>query len=103
MSVLFTFGKHKRIPVEEVPLDYLEWIWKNVEFKSSILKDAVWNRIEYFRAEADSLRFDPGAKAVNEVFRSLSVKHHPDKGGNVEAFKAILEFRNALKALGDMR
>lgn len=34
---------------------------------------------------------------VGRVYRRLSVKHHPDKGGKPEAFKAIQEFYESIQ------
>jgi curved DNA-binding protein CbpA len=37
--------------------------------------------------------------AVNKMFRQLSLKHHPDRGGNSEIFKELSNVRDHLTTL----
>jgi curved DNA-binding protein CbpA len=36
------------------------------------------------------------SQQVKDTYRKLSLKYHPDKGGNNEAMSAISEFKEAL-------
>jgi len=60
----------------------------------SVLEHAVNAQIDLAYKEL-SLPLDDSV--VGRVYRRLSVKHHPDKGGKPEAFKAIQEFYESIQ------
>jgi hypothetical protein len=40
----------------------------------------------------------PTLAEIDEAFRVLAMKHHPDKGGDIEMFKRIRDYRDKAKA-----
>lgn len=40
----------------------------------------------------------PTAERINEAYRRLAAQHHPDKGGDVEMFRALTKHRDAALA-----
>jgi uncharacterized protein (DUF3820 family) len=84
MSFVFKFGKHAGCYIEDVPLDYLEWMRdKNAEMNGLI--DAELRRRELLAQD----QMPMVEKLIHEGYRALARKLHPDAGGSEEAFKAL--------------
>ena len=93
------FGKYRGRAVSELPEDYLEWLQENVDLRPP-LAAAVAAALEAAEAaEMDARRYPVGidAELVQRVYRRLAIKWHPDKGGNLEAMKAVNEFYDELR------
>ncbi|HEX3151234.1 MAG TPA: hypothetical protein VHR66_24360 [Gemmataceae bacterium] len=100
------FGKHRNKELKDVPLDYLEWMLFSgkYEFRSISLEAAI--REEYDQRinppKADRPNWGSPPKqavtpdSVDETFRTLSRKYHPDCGGSNEAQQALSDFRDAM-------
>jgi hypothetical protein len=95
------FGKHKGQQLSSLPDEYLHWL-TTIELKPWLLA-AVQDELR-FRREAPPPKQVPAAviptehrQAVKEMveagFKQLALKHHPDKGGDAELMRALLEAR----------
>jgi len=76
------FGKFKGYEIGEVEPQYLEWLAKNIPLRGP-LRTAVFEAIDAMSCvgEVDL----PTTKKVKQTYRELSMKYHPDRGGNKEA------------------
>jgi preprotein translocase subunit Sec63 len=86
------FGKYKGEWVEDLPESYLLWLIENVSLREP-LRAAVWEALEGQGPEPDFL---PQPQTVKSIYRRLSLKYHPDRGGSTEAQQALNEFYEAL-------
>jgi len=107
------FGKHKDVPLTEIPLDYLEWL-AHVPDLHGWLKSAVeeeldrreWTGDGRARTQEPPPRQEPpppvyagripapvtSALALDLVEagrRALARKHHPDAGGDGQTMSAV--------------
>lgn len=55
-------------------------------------KDVVRSAIIYFKLDRNNLTIE----SVNKQYKVYSLKHHPDKGGSVEEFKKMLNYKTKL-------
>ena len=85
------FGKFRGFSIQDIPRDYLSWLWENVDLYGR-LKDEVSKFIlsESHLPELDYLVSD--SNRLKRVYREMAFKWHPDRGGTVEAMQAINEF-----------
>jgi hypothetical protein len=90
------FGKYRGYEVEEIPINYLEWLWENVELYGQ-LENEVGDIVEGVPPF-----LVPGASEnhIKNVYRRMARKWHPDHGGNKEAMQAINEFYEELQQPG---
>ncbi len=102
-----TFGKYKGIPVRDIPSNYLEWLWFEVELREPLRTYVAIELQERSEREAgeDYSCGASGAPAgiypgrVKSIYRALAVKWHPDRGGTTSAMQAINEFYEELKQI----
>lgn len=96
-AVIVTFGRHQGKHIKDIPTSYLDWMLSKVDNLSTTQMELILDEIEY----RESLIAKPIASHVpdrlQEVYRALSKKYHPDVGGSKEAMQAINEFYSALK------
>lgn len=89
------FGKHRGQSVADLPTSYLAWLLEECDLKNNNLKEEIRNTL-YFRMKV--LNVIPDALPdVKNVYRKLSMKYHPDRGGSVAAMQAINDFKDALQ------
>jgi uncharacterized protein (DUF3820 family) len=86
------FGKFKGWPLEEIELQYLEWLQDHVPLRGH-LRVAVSQEIA---ARTDLEIVSPSKDRVKEVYRVMAMKWHPDRGGTKEAMQAVNEFYEQL-------
>ena len=86
------FGKHRGQHVANLPPQYLSWLTGNVDLKDP-LKSAVWRALG-----ADMMTVGPDASRIKSVYRTLSLRWHPDRGGTHEAMQALNDFYELLTA-----
>ena len=55
-------------------------------------------RAEYLKELGFSPTDSPSPKEIKSAYRKLTLKEHPDKGGNPEKFRAITEAYEALES-----
>jgi len=103
------FGKYKGRLVREVPTSYLEWATETVTLPPG-LREAIREELERRRRHSRANgRASPLALAVPdpevalEVItagkRALALKYHPDRGGQTERMRKVLEAAEALTRL----
>ncbi len=88
--MLMPFGKYRGERVQDLPENYLNWLWENIDLR------------EPLRSEVLSCLFgDPPATvpedALKATYRDLAKKWHPDMGGTTEAMQAVNEFYERLR------
>lgn len=95
------FGRHKGRPLSEIPSEYLSWLLRECDLRPW-LHDAVeaelQDRVSGFRQEHDH---PPVAldTIITQWHRELVKRHHPDRGGSLEAMKAINDAADRLRTL----
>lgn len=88
------FGKFRGCPVPQLPEHYLWWLWENVSLREP-LRSQVHAAI--FGASVDESPASVAAGRIKQIYRTLAVKWHPDRGGTTEAMQAINDFYDALR------
>lgn len=94
------FGKFKGYELEDIPLDYLEWLVKSIPLREP-LRSAV--NAEYARRSQSQkantiVDADIAAQIIGAGLRALAKKHHPDMGGSHEQMVAINDAAEWLRA-----
>lgn len=90
--MLMPFGKYKGEYVENLPESYIVWLWENVQLREPLKSEIVRVLATGWEIEAP----EPGMDKVKSVYRELSFKYHPDRGGNHLAQCAVNEFYERL-------
>lgn len=85
------FGKHRGTPVDELPENYLTWVWENVRLREP-LRSAVEDALFLSCPPAPM----PDQDVVKSIYRELAMKWHPDRGGTTSAMQAVNEFYERL-------
>ncbi|MBA2883060.1 hypothetical protein HNR65_003417 [Desulfosalsimonas propionicica] len=81
------FGKYRGFEVDEIPEDYLRWLVKNVNLREP-LRSSVFEALD----EHPEREILPEQATIKTIYRRLSMKYHPDKGGDTAAMQAINDF-----------
>jgi hypothetical protein len=90
----FPFGRHKDIPLSEVPGDYLEWYIRTT--KSQVAEiEAELERRELAELATGTWK----EKLIKAGYRTLMKTHHPDSGGTTEDAQQVNAAFEALKRL----
>jgi Putative quorum-sensing-regulated virulence factor len=93
------FGKYRGCDIDEIPEEYLKWVWSNVELHGQ-LKTAVKTVLRLYTIREDErgssvvMVLEPGK--IKTVYRELSRKYHPDHGGDHLAMCAVNDFYSRL-------
>ena len=97
------FGKYKGELIEHIPTDYLKWLFRECNLRPPLCY-AVERELAIRRTDAAS--DPPAAQAapawaniIRKWHREMALKFHPDRGGHVEAMKAINHAADRLKEL----
>lgn len=99
MSVM-PFGKHKGTPIDCLPDDYLEWLYRLPDLRP-FLRAAIDQEVERRRESRQSHRgrsttsrgrISEAARIITPDiieagYRKLAMIHHPDRGGTKEVRK----------------
>lgn len=85
------FGKFRGLEINDLEENYIHWLWANVNLYEP-LRSEVRRRIYDGSREVMVLQPDK----VKRIYRELSMKWHPDRGGTVQAMQAINEFHELL-------
>lgn len=89
------FGKFKGVPVDELPQDYLSWLWTEVDLRDP-LRSAVKGVLFPECGPVEACM--PDKDLVRCVYRRLASKWHPDHGGDHKAMAALNDFYTELIA-----
>jgi uncharacterized protein (DUF3820 family) len=122
------FGQYKGWKITDVPIDYLGWMIRNLDFSRREhlrleIEDEIRRRAgkpphdrtsdsrqqSHSRSGTQSTStsqttdhasfaagFKSGKSAIERVYKKMCYTHHPDRGGNTEAMKAINTFHDAI-------
>lgn len=89
------FGKFKGYELDNVPTTYLAYLLEQ-DFVNDEIKAECVEVINYRYSEFDLSKKSIDKSIINNAFKRLVMKHHPDKGGNHQAMVALNEFREIL-------
>jgi DnaJ-class molecular chaperone len=93
--MVLKFGKFKGSLVEDVPTSYLAYLLDQ-DFVDYDLKASCLDEINYRYSEFKMSKKAVDRSIIDQAYKRLVIKHHPDKGGNHNAMIAINEFREIL-------
>lgn len=87
------FGKYKGLDLEEIPLDYIEWLI------SIDLHGQLKEEVEHiYKTHCDpSFNGAVTASKIKSVYREMAFKYHPDRGGSTDSMRAVIDFYERLK------
>jgi hypothetical protein len=88
------FGKFKGTEIDEIKPQYLQWLLENIPLREP-LRTAVFEVMETMPGP-DKIAM-PATQKVKGIYRELSMKYHPDRGGSKEAMQAVNEFYGKLR------
>jgi hypothetical protein len=89
------FGKHRGIPLEELPDTYLFWLYGLADLREPL---RTFVNLEYRRRCEPPPRFAPPALSCGDPlvaelleagYKSLAKKYHPDRGGDLSRMQQI--------------
>ncbi|HWY87152.1 MAG TPA: hypothetical protein VNX28_10525 [Gemmataceae bacterium] len=94
MAVTMDFGKHKGRPLAEVDTGYLEWALAEATNLGPRMRLAIEDELDRRFARDDEATDGVGPAVqidgiITRWYRQMSLEFHPDRGGHVEAMKAI--------------
>lgn len=88
------FGKYKGWSIEDIPTTYLVYGLEEFELPEELRNEFLFNL--FVRLELPFERLDISDFKIKGIYRELSKKYHPDKGGSDQAMAAINDFRDRL-------
>jgi hypothetical protein len=97
------WGKHKGIRIDDLPDSYVLWLMFQAELREMDLIDALRDEVLYRWPDRCPVKYVRGSLTdsitdkAKRIYRELSLMFHPDKGGNVEAMKAVNLFYERLQ------
>lgn len=101
------FGKYEGEELEDIPVSYLRWLRANVELYGELEEeveyilsgddDDLFN--SFYRKENRSETTVVDLKEIRSLYRRLSLKWHPDTGGNTQAMQALNEYTSEIEKL----
>lgn len=92
--MILKFGKHAGTDIQDVPLDYLEWMLAKCK------QDVVLYQGEIERRElVESASLSTVEKIVQAGYRTLAKTAHPDSGGTTADFQALQAGMEQLKMI----
>ena len=112
------FGKHKGMPLEELPDDYLVWLSDRDNLYPPLRAavdrecDMRWGGTWQQQQQAPPPPIEPKmsaaftgqegvlfAELLRAGFRALALKYHPDQGGDTEAMRQLNALQEKVKKL----
>jgi uncharacterized protein (DUF3820 family) len=105
-AVEMPFGKHRGQEVEELPTSYLRWCLDNLGWMNDDLREEMEEVLSHREgaslAGANYPRVSAPAvnvtlEAITQVYRELTLRWHPDRGGSAEAMAALNAFMERIR------
>lgn len=91
------FGKHRGVPIDQVPESYLVWCLDTIEDLSPTLRREI--EVVLGIQERPQPRAALVVSTVNTWYRRMAQQFHPDLGGSHEGMKAVNAGRELLLEL----
>lgn len=91
------WGKNKGDDIEDLDSSYIVYCLENFDLKPDLrgaMEREMHDRYSLHKSAYHNEKIDD--KKVKDVYRKLSLKYHPDKGGNNMAMAAVNEFKELL-------
>jgi hypothetical protein len=103
-SPRLTFGKHCGCRVCDIDSGYLAWCLANVSRLKYSLRQAIEAELadrhdrddEPDRQETSLVTWEP---LIRRWFSECTLKHHPDRGGDVESMKIVNDCHDRLRRI----
>lgn len=97
LRLVMPFGKYKGMHVDEIPVEYLHWLWNNVSLFDPLKSVVHYLLFGFDMPTVNTVNDIPETDEISRIYKQLAMKWHPDRGGTKEAMQAINEFREMLK------
>src|SRR5262249_41156331 len=101
-------AEYKGSPLFDVPSDYLAWCLRECRNLRAGLREAIVRELANRAQDTMTCPESPAsslphlASKLQQVYRQMALRHHPDRGGFNEVMQAINEFHDRLqKAIQD--
>ena len=92
------FGKHRGVPLEQVPEAYLLWLLDNCRQLSPTLREAIQQQLELRPRERAAVPAER-AEILRDWFSQMTLDFHPDHGGSNEAMRVVWQGYACLRKL----
>lgn len=90
------FGKFKGELIQDLPANYLTYALIEFDLPYDIKKVMFDSLMAHINGDLFISENEIGSDKINKVYKQLSFKYHPDKGGSTEAMQAINDFRRMI-------
>ena len=98
-----TFGKYQGRDIEDVPEDYLLWLYRRNRLLQKAIEEELDIEPERSKPEPpkDNVNVPPGMlnDLIEAGFKSLAVKMHPDHNGDVRKMQELNAVRDKLRKM----
>ena len=91
-----TFGKHKGRELSDIPHDYLLWVLDNCGTASLTLRMEIGRILRFDHTAGRNGNQNLTTPIVDEWYRKLALRFHPDHGGDHRAMVAVNAGRDLL-------
>lgn len=88
------FGKYKGEELINLPPNYLTYALIEFDLPQELKESML--EILLMHLGVEHLIFKDSNLKVDKVYKQLSLKYHPDRGGSTEAMQAINDFRRLI-------
>ena len=98
MSLRMPWGKHKGEELGEIPCGYLAWVLEESDieepYRSAVKDELIWRLSLEPTAPPPALAppeeiADTVRTLIEAGYRALTLRHHPDRGGNTERMQHV--------------
>jgi hypothetical protein len=80
--MIMPFGKHKGMPIDQVPTSYLKWVYDQSEYASPQLRQEIAAVLKISQQPPFAIASNMAVEVVKRWYRRSSLKYHPDHGGS---------------------
>jgi hypothetical protein len=97
---MMPFGRYKGVPLDQVPVSYLEWVLATCDITPRLrseIERLLGGRPGRARPEQPDVGELVG-RVIDSWYRRAAHRHHPDRGGSTVAMQVVNEARDELHA-----
>jgi hypothetical protein len=92
------WGKHRGMDLADVPEDYLRWALEHAEVMGPVLREAIRQRLGLPTESASNNQIVATVRdCLKVIYRELSLRYHPDRGGSHAAMIAVNHMHERLQ------